>query len=319
MKIAILGTINRDTIYPYRGRKIDSYGGILYNIIALASLMREEVALLPICNLGEDVRDAVFKRIERFENIDTRGIRIVNRKNNHAILRYTSANERKEFLENRVPPITFHQVESFLDCDVILINFISGFDLSLQTLRQVSEKSRGRIFIDVHSLTLGVAGDGSRFLRRLDNWREWIAQADVIQLNTAEAQILADRKTMRDIDLIDFGREIFKAGPDVVLITLASRGSIVVYEEDCHIKVDRCRAFRTSMSDPTGCGDVFSAGFVAEYIRSKDPVAASRFANRVAGVNCTLSGLEELHRMGEIVYGRGHRGGNIAKIRSETE
>lgn len=301
MKIAVIGTINRDTIYPYKGPKIESYGGILYNLIALASLMPKKVTLFPVCNLGEDVRGPVFQKIDRFGNIDRRGIRIVGQKNNHAILRYTSPGDRKEFLENRVPALTFNQVEMFLDSDLILINFISGFDLSLETLRRVKDKSEGMIFLDVHSLTLGLAEDGCRFPKGLDNWREWAEQTNIIQLNGDEAQTLAGRRLGSYQDFVDFGREVFEAGPNVVLITLAAEGSIVVHGKGCQVEVARCPGFRTHLTDPTGCGDVFSAGFVAEYVRSADPVAANRFANRAASTNCTLNGLDELHKIGEIV------------------
>lgn len=301
MNVAVIGTINRDTIYPFTGPKMESYGGILYNIIALATLKPSNMTLLPICNLGEDVHEPVFQRITQFQNIDTRGIRIVRQKNNHAVLRYISPNERTEYLENRVPPLTFRQLECALDCDFILVNFISGFDMTLKTLKRLRSNFTRHIFIDIHSLTLHIDKDGRRFPKRPRNWLEWIQQADTVQLNGQEALILKGAPQWKGNSLIPFIEEVVKSGPKIVLVTLADRGSLVGYQSDGEIRIDRCAASCLSVRDGTGCGDVFSAGFIVEYLRSGDPIAANVFANRVAGMNCTLSGLDELNRLGSLL------------------
>ena len=103
MNIAVIGTVNRDTIYPYTGPRIESYGGILYNLFVLAALIPQDITLFPICNLGEDVHKPVLREMAQFRNIETQGIHIVAQKNNHAILRYTSPNTRVEYLENIRP------------------------------------------------------------------------------------------------------------------------------------------------------------------------------------------------------------------------
>ncbi len=49
--------------------------------------------------------------------------------------------------------------------------------------------------------------------------------------------------------------------------------------------------------DVTGCGDVFGAGFVTEYLRSSNFYRAMEFANRAAGVNSLLRGTNELDKL----------------------
>ena len=301
MNIAIIGTINRDTIYPFKGPKIESYGGILYNIMALASLLTDQTALFPICNLGHDVQRPVFNRLDHFPNIDRRGIHIVPHLNNHAILRYTSPTQGKEYLQNRVPPLTFNQVAFSLDCDFILINFISGFDLSLETLRQIREKYTGNIYIDIHNLTSDVAKNGSRSLKYPAHWAEWVENCDIVQFNQDEAQILADQELSSYGDLSHFAQRVYDIGPEVILITLGKEGSIIAYGDDGGVTVDHCRGCETPVIDPTGCGDVFSAGFITEFIRSEDPVRANRFANRIAGMNCAVHGVEGLYTIGDRI------------------
>lgn len=43
--------------------------------------------------------------------------------------------------------------------------------------------------------------------------------------------------------------------------------------------------------DPTGAGDVFAAAFFARMLNTRDPWEAVRFANRMAAISVTRSGL----------------------------
>jgi sugar/nucleoside kinase (ribokinase family) len=66
---------------------------------------------------------------------------------------------------------------------------------------------------------------------------------------------------------------------DTVALTLDTEGVIVAQRG---IGVERLPAVPAQIVDPTGAGDAFSAGFLAEWVRSGDAVAAAR-AGAVAG------------------------------------
>ncbi|MDP2959918.1 MAG: hypothetical protein Q8N71_00715, partial [candidate division Zixibacteria bacterium] len=44
--------------------------------------------------------------------------------------------------------------------------------------------------------------------------------------------------------------------------------------------------------DPTGCGDVFSSGFVLAYHKTSNAELSSEFANFLAGMKSRFSGIE---------------------------
>jgi sugar/nucleoside kinase (ribokinase family) len=46
--------------------------------------------------------------------------------------------------------------------------------------------------------------------------------------------------------------------------------------------------------DATGCGDVFGAVFLYQYLKSKDSFIAAEFANKTAALNATFKGTKEL-------------------------
>jgi sugar/nucleoside kinase (ribokinase family) len=287
--IVVIGTINRDTIIFPDGRKTESFGGILYNILSLSHLGREDARIHPVCNLGYDVYGRVISQLRNVHNVELGGIRQVESKNNHARLFIRREGEREETLRNRVPALTYAQIKPFLKADVILVNFISGCDLSLKTLKKTRKETDALVFMDVHSLTLGVDQSGKRFFDAPKNWREWIKQADIVQMNLPELKELAQKNLKSGQEIREFGNYILSLGPEVLLVTLGKDGALMIHDNKvCRFKGRKVRKFK----DATGCGDVFSAGFLVCYTKTKDLMKSVSFANRVAGAKCTVSGTE---------------------------
>ena len=81
LRIALLGTINRDTIYTADGVTTESYGGLLYSILALAEIASSQVAIYPICNVGADMETVVRKKLAPYPHVKFDGIRFVSGKN----------------------------------------------------------------------------------------------------------------------------------------------------------------------------------------------------------------------------------------------
>ncbi len=301
MRIAVAGTINRDTILLLDGTRKESYGGLLYSILTLALLAEKGSSIHPVVNLGRDVEGAVKNVLSRYPQVCLNGLHPVEEKNNHAILTYHSQDEREEILKGGVPPLTFEHLVPFLDADALLVNFISGCDLSLKTLKRVRKNSAAAIYMDIHSLSLGIDHGGRRFLRPLPDWTEWMAQADVVQVNRGEARLLCGSQDLAEGELIAFGKAVTKAGPSVLLITLGAQGSVMFTALEGNIHLERYSPQPASeVRDTTGCGDVFLAAFMLEHSRSGDPRKASEYANLVAGAKSGLSGIEALSTLGKF-------------------
>jgi len=294
-KIAIIGTINRDTIVFPDGRRTQSFGGILYNVSVLSALGRKDLQIFPVCNVGQDVHHRVIEILGAYENVKLNGVKKVNRNNNHARLIVDEKGERHEVLKNRVPVLAFSRVKPFLETDGVLINFISGFDISLGTLKRIRREPSALILMDLHSLTLGIKRDGTRFLRTPKNWLEYSKEADLVQANSAEWSLLAGEDLISPSDLRSFGARILGLGPRALLLTMGREGAAMVYRhgKSCRLKKTpgiRVREFK----DATGAGDAFSAGFLVCYLRSKNLTRSLDFANRVAAETCRISGVEQV-------------------------
>ncbi|MEO8210231.1 MAG: PfkB family carbohydrate kinase, partial [bacterium] len=50
-------------------------------------------------------------------------------------------------------------------------------------------------------------------------------------------------------------------------------------------------------ADSTGCGDVFASAFTLEYSGNKDFEKSINYANRMASLNASLAGIDELYKL----------------------
>jgi len=301
-RIAFVGTINRDTIFTADGERIESYGGLFYSVLPLAYIVPREAACFPICNVGQDVAETVLGLLENRPALRLDGVQVVSEQNTHCVIRYDRAGNKEEMLLGGVPSLTLERFASFLRCDALCVNFITGLELSLDTLRKIRRSTDALMAMDVHSLTLGMDAHRRRFFRVPDRWEEWFAQVDIVQMNEREASLLVGSAWIDDDTLRAFGAHVLSLGPSVLLITLGERGSMTAYiDGDVRFHRSPVRA-PGPVLDQTGCGDAFLAGFIVAYLRTQDPVQASHFANRVAGANCCLQGIGQVHRIGDLVY-----------------
>ncbi len=299
-KIALLGTINRDTIRTPDGVETESYGGILYSLLPLSAIVKETARICPVVNIGEDVREAVTGYLSPCDNVQFDGVSFVPEKNTHCFMVYDEEGYKQETLLGGVPKLNFSQLEPFLDSDALVVNFITGMELDLETLQQVRRQTESPIFMDIHSLTLGMDDQRRRFWRVPPRWEDWIACTDVIQMNEDEAALLAGEALDTTDKTVAFGEQLLANGSSVVLVTRNEHGSDAIYHDGARIVLHHSPSQPSGEpQDETGCGDVFLMGFMTSYLDTQDPVEASRFANVLAGVNVTLRGIEGVRRFGE--------------------
>jgi len=294
-KIAVLGTITKDTIFYPDKKRVESLGGILYNVLALSVMGENSTKIYPVCNVGYDIHNEVLRLLKEHENIDLAAVKKVKKKNQRNSLYYQKDNNREEISKNFLPRLTYSQIKQVIDSDVILVNFISGSDIDLKSLMKLRKRSRALIFMDIHSLILGRARNGKRFVKVPKNWRDWIGCADIVQCNFAEFCQLSRRKLVKFAEIKSFARSIILSGPEILLVTAGREKGYIFQTGKRGIRFNRSQVPPLKkIRDLTGCGDVFSAAFLISYLRSQDPVLSASFANKVATYKCTFLGTENL-------------------------
>ncbi len=302
MKYGVVGTFINDQIYPADGSLVKGIGGIYYTLSILANLVSADDEIFPICPLGEDLYDKVVRKLSGYNNINLDVILKHKQKNTNVKLFYQDLEKREEILSDLMPEIELADLKKAGAVDVWLVNFITGFEMKLETFNQFCEQSTGMIFMDFHSLSLGIAADGKRFLQRPANWKQWIAGIDCLQMNENEAQCLIGKNQVNHEDMIAFGKDVMQNNLKTFHITLGSKGSLLFYRNNDAWNWLATPALPIKNTvEVTGSGDAFLASFATHYSKHKNPVAATQYANFVAGKKCSIQGTDKLHELRPII------------------
>lgn len=295
MKISIIGTVVYDTVFPAEGEIHHGFGGITFNVLALGKLLKESnVEICPVTPIGNDKYNAFLRLIEKYPEIKIDGVFPIYKFTPHSQLTYFSANDREERLTFRNPPLSYGHIKPFADSDIILINFITGEDISLKNLKSLRRDSNALFYIDLHCLTMKRDNEGRKiYRRRLNGWEKWLENGDIIQMNFREFKTLFADNISVD-SLPEYVEIILNVGVKIVVVTLGEKGVFLGFREK-----DGSIAFHTIDSihketaiDPTGCGDVFSAAFIVKYFGSSDPRQSAMFANKISSQNAQYNGIE---------------------------
>ncbi len=296
LKIALLGSVVNDTVRPFGGGEVRGLGGLTYTIVQMALLAPEDWHIYPVCRIGSDIAQRFFALLNQFPNVHRDHVLVEDRENTRVTLVYESPSERNEYTTEPMAPLTFRELEPVLDAQIALVNFITGKDVFLDALQRFSQESDALLYMDFHSLALGIGPDGLRYYRRPPDWHHFVRIPHVLQMNEREARCLAQKDLPSFEALAAFGLQLLGGlgeRPFVVNLTLDGEGSLLCWQDDepkwRHIPAQQVKAV-----DPTGCGDSFAAGFIRKYWETGDPLAAARFANLVAGLKCTVHGADNL-------------------------
>jgi len=320
MRLGVLGTMVWDRIFSRDGRAvpIEEWGGISYALAAASAACPPDATVVPLIRVGSDLAERAYTFLRSLPHLDIdTGVTVVAEPNNRVELRYTDNQRRAERLTGGVGPWTWADLEARVqNLDALYVNFISGFEMELETAQALRANFPGPIYADIHSLLLGVGAGGIRVLRPLDAWREWLRCFDAVQLNEDELGMLA--QAWGDPWLL--AAEVVGDAPRLLLLTLGDRGAayFAAAELDADPRTWRrggllmpriadapaAGAVRTQhvqpdlvprAGDPTGCGDVWGASFFATLLAQRDLETAMRRANGAAARNVEHRGATGLH------------------------
>jgi hypothetical protein len=319
-KVGILGSLVWDQIY---GRDplaapVEEWGGIAYALASLNASVAPGWEIVPLIKVGQDLASKAREFVGGLERVTLGGRCVeVPAPNNRVVLHYYSTERRTERMSGGVPGWTWVELGPMVrDLDALYLNFISGFELTLGTAQALRQGFGGPIYVDLHSLLLGMQHDGVRVPRPLQDAGAWLGCFDVVQLNEDEMRQLSPDPLSLAVDAIG-------AGTSLLIVTLAAKGAAYVAAPgfdgwaEARLQAERRSAvppsatLRTALIpaptvdalDPTGCGDVFGAA-AAGRLFAGDPVeAAIRHANAMAARNVAFRGAGGLSRYlrGELV------------------
>jgi sugar/nucleoside kinase (ribokinase family) len=301
MKFLVVGHLCLDVIHPPDGPEVESYGGIYYAVAALASLARSTDEISPVFGVNKNEYAALIEHLARYPNVDTSGIFKFEEPTNRVHLYYRDKQNRIECSKDIAAPIPYERIRRHLSVDGILVNMISGSDVTVETLDHIRLAIRSHgipLHFDFHSLTLGIKPDHERVRRPLEMWRRWAFMTDTVQLNEEEIGGL----TLERLTEQQTVGHLLTLSVKGVIVTRGERGATLYHSEHKKVLRNDYEGMRQENAvDTTGCGDVFGAAFLYQYARTKDLLASTDFANRAAAAKTRQMGVEGLKNLREAV------------------
>ena len=325
-RIGVIGTFVWDVIHGRDARAvpIEEWGGITYSLCGLDAALPDEWEIVPIMKVGYDLADRARAFLRTLRHIAPDAALVEVPFPGHRVeLRYYDDERRTEVLTGGIPAWTWLALKPLLDdarLDALYINFLSGWELDLETAQLVRQCFPGPIHCDLHMLAMAVQPDGLRTPRPIPNVAAWCACFDFLQMNEEELATIAP-------DSMSLAATALAAGVSCLLVTLGKRGAIYVaapnFDTICDLPPRRglatgprggtgaLGAVRTALvsaeivntpGDPTGCGDVWGATYFSRMVAGDKLSDAMRAAGVAAARNVGHRGATGLaaHLRGEL-------------------
>lgn len=259
MKLLVIGHSVFDII-DSKGKHAEGAGGIYYTISALNRLKFSDDKIY-LCSQYDDETYPFFK--DQFDLIEKDFLQKVERIP-RVHLNLTKGRERHESYENITTSLelNFSELSRF---DGILINMITGFDISLNQLKEIRHNYSGKIYIDIHTLSRGMGENFKRNFRLIPEFSEWAKNLDIIQANENEIFTLADKNDEQEII-----KHLMQLGVKIICVTKGEQGAYAYFNEKEKLNSYSVTTKKIENATAIGCGDVFGAVFFYNYLLYND-------------------------------------------------
>jgi hypothetical protein len=307
-RLGVIGTFVWDVIYGRDARAvpIEEWGGISYALAGLDAALPNDWEIVPLIKVGSDLasRAQAFFRSLKHAAPDAALVEVAA-PNQRVELHYHTDDRRSEFLSGGVPGWSWSGLKPLLNLarvDALYVNFLSGWELDLETMQLLRQHFRGPIYCDLHMKVMAVQANGLRTPEPLPNVAGWCGCFDFLQVNEDEMAMMAP-------DPMALSATALAAGVSCLVVTLARRGAVYFAAPGFETISDlpsrsglstgprggkgALGAVRTALvpaeaartGDPTGCGDVWGATYFSRLIAGDRLGDALHAAHRAAARN----------------------------------
>ncbi len=266
-------------------------GGMYYVASACNALKDEGDEIWMLTGMSEKQRHLYFPLYDNFN------LEFVNHVEqlpvNHLFIH--DEGERDEKYENFAQKIEFDpEALSRHHFDGVLLNLITGFDLTPADAAAIKKVTGAPVYLDIHSRSRSFNPDGKRVFAKITDIEDWLAPVDILQANENEIKYCGDGE---EESLIV--ENILNLGVKIVLVTGSAAGVRMYRRINGETNSLFVKALPVNAVNKVGCGDVFGSAFFIHWLRTCDPVRSLYFANAAGaavstyGKNSLITGLKK--------------------------
>jgi sugar/nucleoside kinase (ribokinase family) len=258
MKFLVIGNLTKDVIRTKKEERIGFGGAASYCSITAKKLGCETQVL----TRGNHELDAWVKNLENL-GIE---VELQQSENLTSFVNDYMLVERKQFVYRDAGKIDF---KDFGKVDVIHLGPVLN-EVTLECVKEAKKNSK-IVSLDVQGFVRELKG--KEVIKKFwDEKEDFLKYVDLVKISGYEIDSVCEKKKYEDV--FD---ELMSFGVKVVELTLGEKGSIIASEG-----IHRIPAFKTTLVDKTGSGDVFATAFAIRYLETKNPLESGFFASAAA-------------------------------------
>lgn len=248
-------------------------GGIFYSLTGMLAVKMNEDKIYLLTSLSENSR-SLFYNYKKADLIFSSTFDQMP----EVFLRQMENQEREETYKNISTRLLIEKIFDWKIFDGILINMITGFDISIDQLNFIRQNFTGLIYFDVHTLSRGVDENLNRLFRPIPEIEKWLINIDVLQCNENELKTIFDCEQEIAIE------KILNSGPKILIVTQGEKGVTAFYKENSKITNCNLPSEKVKVKNKIGCGDIFGAFFFYSYLHGGNISESLKVANKAAGI-----------------------------------
>ncbi len=292
MKLLLVGQSVEDHIHQNGGYEVKP-GGIYYSVNTLQNIKEKSDEIYLCTAYRKD--DVLFRDL--YNKVDGTYLNYTEIIPKVRLNIYDNR-ERDEIYENITGRLNIN-TNGLNVFDGIMINMITGFDISLEQLEEIRKNYKGLIYFDVHTFSRGLNDKMEREFRLIPQFHRWLRNIDILQVNSRELYTIIDSESKEEII-----KYVLNTNVRYLLETRGSRGAVCYSIKDGNIFVKKMRALKTEVKNQVGLGDVFGAIFFYTYIKNRSVESALKFAVTASGYAASYGNLNDFNRLKDDVFSR---------------
>jgi sugar/nucleoside kinase (ribokinase family) len=278
MKILLVGHSILDNIEEATQKSIQP-GGIFYSTFGINSVKTDNDEVYLITSVNKTyfhLFEKQYKKIHSkyFHEQDCMP---------EVILKIPPDGERIEIYKNVSLSLPVDIIEDWNQFDGILINMITGFDITLEQLCYIRSNYNGTIYFDVHTLSRGLDVNMVREFRPVPDADRWLRNIDILQCNENELKTISENGSESQA-----AEWILSFGVKLLIITKAEKGAVCYQKIGKEMFLYFAEAEKVEALNKVGCGDIFGAVFFYSYISNQNIATSLRLASK-AGAGAVVS------------------------------
>lgn len=296
--LVVIGHLLKERIIFADGKET---GPVLGSPAAYASVAAARLGLKVglVTKIGKDMPEKLLKVFEKV-GVDTEGIRIGNNTTTNSLIYKKSGKKRLKFLK-KADKISFEDIpEQYLDAQFFLIAPIDY---------EVQESLIKSLYMKGKRLSMELSGFGGASSSK--NGKTQSEKTEFLKKITKYFEIVKGGKedcsclfgNMAEKDAVD---KFIEWGAKISIISLGVDGALAATSKRSNTKFHIIPSFSSNVVDCTGAGDVWHAGFLAEYLKGKNLYNSALFASACSSLLIQKTGGVKKERFSTYEEVRSH-------------